>query len=75
MGWSSFRKTGLTYRDSRSAGGYTLVTPIGGDWVLLIWEWINPFELPFKGVLSSMLFRVHRYRSDGPELAGRLLSP
>lgn len=38
MGWSSFRKTGLTYKDSRSAGGYTLVTPIGGDWVLLIDE-------------------------------------
>jgi len=39
------------------------------------WEWINPFELPFKGVLSSMLFRAHRYRNDGPELAGRPLNP
>jgi hypothetical protein len=38
MGWSPFRKTGLTYRDSRSFGGYTLVTPIGGDAVYLLDE-------------------------------------
>lgn len=38
MGWSSFPKTGLTYKDSHSAGGYTLVTPISGAWVLLIDE-------------------------------------
>lgn len=36
MGWSLFRKTGLTYKDSRSIGGYTLVTPIGGDMTCLI---------------------------------------
>jgi len=36
MGWSPFRPTGLTYRDSRSFGGYTLITPIGGDAVYLI---------------------------------------
>jgi hypothetical protein len=38
MGWSPFRRTGLTYRDSRSFGGYTLVTPIGGDAVYLLGE-------------------------------------
>lgn len=36
MGWSPFRKTGLTYRDSRSFGGYTIITPIGGDSVYLL---------------------------------------
>ena len=38
MGWSPFRQTGLTYRDSRSFGGYTLITPIGGDAVYLLSE-------------------------------------
>ena len=38
MGWSPFRKTGLTYKDSRSFGGYTLITPIGGDAVYLLGE-------------------------------------
>jgi len=38
MGWSPFRPTGLMYRDSRSFGGYTLITPIGGDAVYLIDE-------------------------------------
>ena len=36
MGWSPFRRTGLTYEDSRSFGGYTLITPIGGDAVYLL---------------------------------------
>jgi hypothetical protein len=36
MGWSPFRRTGLTYKDSRSFGGYTLITPIGGDAVYLL---------------------------------------
>jgi len=32
MGWSPFRKTGLTHHiPSASAKGYTLVTPLGGD--------------------------------------------
>lgn len=35
------------------------------------WEWTNPFALPFKGSLSSMLFRAHRYAPNGPELKGR----
>ncbi len=38
MGWSNLRATGLTQRDDRGAGGYTLVTPVGGDWVLLLDE-------------------------------------
>ncbi|GAF92589.1 unnamed protein product, partial [marine sediment metagenome] len=38
MGWSPFRKTGLTYKDSRSFGGYTLITAIGGDAVYLLSE-------------------------------------
>ena len=38
MGWSPFRQTGLTYKDSRSFGGYTLITPIGGDAVYLLDE-------------------------------------
>jgi hypothetical protein len=38
MGWSPFRPTGLTYRDSRSFKGYTLITPIGGDAVYLLNE-------------------------------------
>jgi hypothetical protein len=36
MGWSPFRLIGLTYRDPRSFGGYTLITPIGGDAVYLL---------------------------------------
>lgn len=36
MGWSLFRRTGLTYNDSRTAGGYTLITPIGGDMTCLL---------------------------------------
>lgn len=36
MGWSPFRKTGLTYSDSRSHEGYTLITPIGGESVFLL---------------------------------------
>ena len=32
MGWSPFRKTGLTFHmPSASVKGYTLVTPMGGD--------------------------------------------
>jgi hypothetical protein len=38
MGWSPFRPVGLTHTDSRAAGGYTLITPIGFDSVLLIDE-------------------------------------
>ena len=38
MGWSPFRPVGLTYKDSRSHGGYTLITPIGGDAVYLLNE-------------------------------------
>jgi len=38
MGWSPFRKPGLTYRNPEALGGYTLVTPIGGDAVYLIDE-------------------------------------
>lgn len=36
MGWSPFRKVGITHRDSRSFTGYTLITPIGGDSVFLL---------------------------------------
>lgn len=58
MGWSPFRPTGLTYRDSRSFGGYTLITPIGGDAVCLIDEegrvvhrWAVPDFQPGYGYL------------------------
>lgn len=38
----------------------------------ICWEWVNPFVLPFKGgVVSSQLFRAHRYTTDSPELQGR----
>ncbi len=50
MGWSPFRKTGLTYRNSDAYGGYTLITPIGGDAVYLLDE-------------SGRV--VHRWRSPG----------
>ncbi len=36
MAWSEFRRTGLTCRDSRCAGGYTLITPIGGNSTYLL---------------------------------------
>jgi hypothetical protein len=37
MGWSPFRKTGLTYHQpSQSVKGYTLVTPIAGDSTYLL---------------------------------------
>jgi hypothetical protein len=38
MAWSEFRPTGLTYKDPLYTGGYTLVTPIGGDSTYLIDE-------------------------------------
>jgi len=38
MGWSPFRPCGLTYKDDRFAGGYTLVTPIGGEATYLLDE-------------------------------------
>lgn len=38
MGWSPFRPKGITYKDSRSFGGCTLITPIGGDAVYLLDE-------------------------------------
>ncbi|MFC1532098.1 arylsulfotransferase family protein [Thermodesulfobacteriota bacterium] len=58
MGWSPFRQTGLTYRDSRSFGGYTLITPIGGKSVYLldeegciVHEWGSPNFQPGYGYL------------------------
>ena len=58
MGWSPFRPVGLTYRDSRSSGGFTLITPIGGDAVYLIDEsgrivhrWAAPGFQPGYGYL------------------------
>ena len=36
MGWSLFGLTGLMYKDSRCAGGNTLVAPIGGDATYLL---------------------------------------
>jgi hypothetical protein len=36
VGFSPFRQTGLTHSDSRSVGGYTLVTPIAGDSTFLL---------------------------------------
>ena len=58
MGWSPFRPTGLTYRDARSYGGYTLITPIGGNFVYLLNEqgrivhqWSAPDFQPGYGYL------------------------
>ena len=58
MGWSPFRPTGLTYHDSRSFGGYTLITPIGGDATYLLGEdghvvhqWKTPGFEPGYGYL------------------------
>ena len=36
MGWSLFRPTGLTHKNSKFSGGCTLITPIGGDSTYLI---------------------------------------
>jgi hypothetical protein len=36
MGWSSYRKTGLLYRDTKSYGGYTIIVPNGGDHTYLL---------------------------------------
>ena len=36
MGWSPFRKTGLSFHMSASFKGYTLVTPMGSDSTYLI---------------------------------------
>lgn len=38
MGWSEYRPTGLTYSDANFNGGYTLVTPIGGEYTYLLDE-------------------------------------
>jgi len=58
MGWSPFRKTGLTHSDDRSFGGYTLITPIGGDATYLLDEtgrivhrWHDPDFNPGYGYL------------------------
>jgi len=58
MGWSDYRPTGLTHRDARSAGGYTLVAPIGGNFVYLLDEdgciahgWTVPNFQPGYGYL------------------------
>jgi hypothetical protein len=58
MGWSPFRKTGQTHIDSRSFGGYTLITPIGGDAVYLldidgriVHQWKVPSFQPGYGYL------------------------
>jgi hypothetical protein len=40
----------------------------GGE---ICWEWVSPFVYPFKGYLSCMFFRAHRYAVDSPELKGR----
>lgn len=36
MAWSEYRPTGLTHRDARSHEGYTLITPIGGNYTYLL---------------------------------------
>src|SRR3954447_25408370 len=37
MGWSAFRKTGLTFHNAaQSFKGYTLVTPVGADFTVLL---------------------------------------
>jgi hypothetical protein len=36
LGWSPFRKTGLTYRGASAVKGYTLVSPMTGDATYLI---------------------------------------
>lgn len=58
MGWSEFRRTGLTHRDGRSAGGYTLVTPVGSGFAYLLDEsgriahaWSVPDFVPGYGFL------------------------
>jgi len=58
MGWSPFRKTGLTHRDARSEGGLTLVTPVGGGATYLIdaagrivHSWSAPDFMPGYGYL------------------------
>jgi hypothetical protein len=51
MGWSPFRKTGLTYHmPSASVKGYTLVTPMGGD---------SSYLIDMDGLI------VHRWRLAG----------
>lgn len=58
MGWSEFQKAGLTHRDARSAGGFTLVTPVGSGGTYLIDEdgrivhgWSAPDFVPGYGYL------------------------
>jgi hypothetical protein len=58
MGWSPFRPTGLSYKDERSFGGFTLITPIGGDAVylldvngLIVHKWYVPGFQPGYGYL------------------------
>jgi len=34
----------------------------------ICWEWNSPFVHDFKGIPAVMLFRAHRYATDGPEL-------
>jgi hypothetical protein len=41
----------------------------------ICWEWMNPFKLYFKGCISSMLFRAHRYAAESSELGGMPIKP
>jgi len=51
MGWSQFRKTGLTHHErSKSIKGYTLVSPLSGD---------STFLVDMDGLV------VHRWRFEG----------
>jgi hypothetical protein len=79
MGWSLFRRTGLTYKQARFAGGYTLITPIGGDMTCLLDEqgriakvWKIPDFQPGYGYLlpgGNLLVRGQPLDQSGAGLA------
>lgn len=79
MGWSPFRPTGLTYKDGRSAGGYTLITPIGGNLTclldedgLIVHQWHMPGFRPGYGYLlpgGNLLVRGQPLDQSGAGVA------
>jgi len=79
MGWSPFRQTGLTHKDSRTSGGFTLITPIGGDSTyllddsgLIVHGWHFPSFRPGYGYLlpgGNLLVRGQPLDQSGAGIA------
>ena len=41
----------------------------------IVWEYVNPRNVPWSGTLTNMIWRFHRYSPDYPGLKGKDLDP